>query len=54
MAQITGQDGDGSRNIYWENSVPCGASGEQGCKSPWLFLLALAAAVITGRKKGRG
>ena len=54
MAQITGSGGDGSKNIYWQNSVPCGVSGDGGgCKSPWLFLLAIAAAVLVGGKKGR-
>jgi len=52
MAQITGPGGDGSRNLYWENSVPCDAGGT-GCKTPWLFLAALVAAVMVGKKKGR-
>lgn len=51
MAQITGPGGDGSRNLFWENSVPCAVGGSTGCKTPWLFLLALAAAVLTGKKK---
>jgi hypothetical protein len=52
MPQITGDMASG-QGIYWSNATTCpgAASGDGECKTPWWFLLALAASVMVGKAK---